>query len=127
MAITRSNVSAPSNQILFNDTVMGNSADGIKSSSAVVYWVTIDNTANVGAASYVKLYNVASGSVTVGTTAPDELVYCPAGVIVTRMFVTGATPGVTFGTALSACCVTTGGTAGTTSPSSSVIVTVAYV
>ncbi len=127
MAISQVNVSSPSSQFIFTDTAMGNTADGIKASSAKVYAVTIDNSANGGAASYVKLFNLASGSVIVGTTSPDEVIYVPAGAIVTRNFWTGAQPGVTFGTGLSACCVTTGGTAGNTSPASSVIVSVDYV
>ena len=106
---------------------MGNAADAIKASSAVVYSVTVDNSANAGAASYVKLYNLAAGSVTVGTTAPDVVIYVPQGVVVTVVFGTGAAPGLTFGTGLSACCVTTGGTGGTTSPSSSVICSINYV
>lgn len=127
MAVSQVNVSTPSNEIVFQDTSMNNAVDGVKASSAVVYSVVIDNSANSGAASYVKLYNLASGSVTVGTTAPDEIIYAPAGAIVTAIFKTSAAGGKTFGTALSACCVTTGGTAGNTSPSSSVVVTINYV
>jgi hypothetical protein len=126
MAITQINVSSPTNEIVFNDSAMGNTADGIKSSSAIVYSVTIDNSLNGGAASYVKLFNLASGSVVVGTTAPDEIIFVPGGAVVTHVLYTGATPGVTFATALSAFCVTTGGTAGSSAPSSSVSVTINY-
>lgn len=126
MSISQVNVSTPSNEIIFQDTAMGNAVDGIKSSSAVVYSVTIDNSAN-GSAVYVKLFNLASGSVTLGTTAPDEVILAPASSIVTAIFKTSAAGGKTFGTALSAACVTTGGTGGTSSPASSVVVTVNYV
>lgn len=126
MAISKLNVSSPSNEIVFNDSAMGNTADGIKSSSAVVYNVIVDNSAN-GSAVYVKLYNLASGSVVVGTTAPDEIIMVPASSVVTQVYWTAAAPGKTFGTALSAVCVTAGGTAGSTSPSSNVSVTVNYV
>jgi hypothetical protein len=127
MAITQVNVSTPSVEIVFTDTAMGNAVDAIKASSAKVYTVIVDNSANAGAASYVKLYNLASGSVTVGVTAPDEIIYVPQGAVVTRQFFTSAAQGVTFGTALSAVCVTTGGTAGSTPPVSSVVVSVIYV
>lgn len=127
MAISTVNVSSPAIEIIYTDTALGNVADGIKSSSAKLYSVTVDNSANGGAASYVKLYNLASGSVTVGTTVPDDVVYAPAGAIVNRTYWTSAAPGVTFGTALSMACVTTGGTAGTTSPASPVIASVNYV
>jgi len=127
MAMTQVAVQTPANIFLYTDSAMGNSADAIKASSAVVYYVLVDNTANGGAATYVKLFNLAAGSVMVGTTAPDEIIYVPGGVKVTHVLYTGATPGKTFGTALSAFAVTTGGTAGSTSPVSSVPVTVAYV
>lgn len=127
MAITQINVSSPSGEFIFTDTAMGNAVDAIKGSSARVYSIVIDNSANGGAASYVKLFNVAAGSVTLGTTAPDEIILVPAGAIITVNYITSATPGKVFGTALSAACVTTAGTAGTTSPVSSVVVSVTYV
>jgi hypothetical protein len=127
VGITQVNVTSPANEIIFQDTAMGTSVDGIKASSALVYSVTVDNSANGGAASYVKLYNLASGSVTLGTTVPDEVILAPAGQVVTAIFKTGAAGGKTFGTALSAACVTTGGTAGIVAPSSSVVVSVNYV
>jgi len=126
MAITQVVVASPSAETIFTDTAIGATVDAVKGSSAKVYWIIVDNSQNV-AASYVKLYNVASGSVTVGTTAPDEVILVPASVVITQVYSTGAGPGKTFGTALSAACVTTGGTAGTTAPSSSVVVTIAYV
>jgi hypothetical protein len=127
MAITQVTIATPANEIQFTDTAMGNLADAIKASSAKVYWISVDNSANGGAASYVKLFNLAAGSVVVGTTAPDEIIYVPGGAVITHQFNTGAAPGKTFASALSAFCVTTGGTAGSTSPVSSVIVTVNYV
>jgi hypothetical protein len=127
MPISQVNVSSPSNEIIFQDTSMGSAVDGIKSSSAKVYVVTIDNTLNGAAATYVKLYNLASGSVTVGTTAPDEIIFVPGGALVTVTYFTGAAQGKTFPLGLSAAAVTTGGTAGTVSPSSSVVVSVNYV
>jgi hypothetical protein len=126
MAITQVNVSTPAVEIIYTDTAIGNALDAIKASSAKLYYVIVDNSANV-AATYVKLFNVASGSVTLGTTAPDEVIYVPASSVITHMLFTGAAPGKTFGTALTAAAVTTGGTAGTTPPSSSVIFTASYV
>lgn len=126
MAISQVNVTSPSGEVLFTDTAMGNTADGVKSSSAVIFSISINNSAN-GSAVYVKLFNLASGSVVVGTTAPDEVIYVPGSAIVTQnYFTSGSTPGKTFGTALSAICVTTGGTAGSTAPSSNVSVTISY-
>jgi hypothetical protein len=105
---------------------MGASVDAVKASSALVYSININNSAN-SVPSYVRLFNLASGSVIVGTTAPDSVLYVPANAVVSFALFTGVLAGITFGTALSACCVTTGGTAGVTAPLSSVAVTITYV
>jgi hypothetical protein len=126
LAITQITVSSPTGQLQFTDTAIGSTVDGVKASSALVYSVFVDNTANGGAACYLKLYNVASGGVTVGTTVPDEVVYVPAGQQIEVFYFTKSAPGKTFGTALSAACVTAGGTAGVTAPVSSVIATINY-
>lgn len=126
MAITQINVSSPANEILFTDSAMGATVDAVKAGSATVFWVQIDNSANSGAATYVKLFNLAAGSVTVGTTVPDEVIYVPAGAKITHMLMTGANPGKSFNTALSAIAVTAGGTGGSTAPTSSVPVTICY-
>jgi hypothetical protein len=125
MAITQVTVASPAGMISFTDTAIGAAADAVKASSAKLYSIIIDNTANAGAASYVKLYN--TGTVSVGTTSPDEVIYVPQGVVVEHFFFTGAAAGKTFGTALSAACLTTSGTAGVTPPVSSVICTINYV
>jgi hypothetical protein len=127
MAISQVEIASPAGLFVFTDTAMGATADGIKSSSARVYSVSIDNSANLGAVAYVKLYNLASGSVTVGTTSPDEVIYVPAATIITQYYFTIAVAGKVFGTALSAACLTTGGTAGATPPTNPVVVSVSYV
>jgi hypothetical protein len=126
MAIDQVNIGTPSNLFQFSDTSMGASIDGIKNSSAVVYSVIVDNSLNLSVPSYVKLFNLASGSVVPGVTIPDEIVYVPAGKVVSHTYVTGAILGVTFPVALSAICVTVGGTTGVTPPINSVAVTVLY-
>jgi hypothetical protein len=105
---------------------MGTTVDAVKATSTTVYQVFIDNTANAGAPSYVKFFNLAQGSVVLGTTVPDEVIYVPAAARITQLLYTSAAPGKIFATALSAACVTTGGTAGTVAPTSSVVVTVNY-
>ena len=126
MAISTVNVASPANEVVYSSSSMQATVEGIKASSAKVYSVVIDNTLN-GSPTYIKLWNLASGSVVVGTTAPDEVIFAPASVITTHVMSTGAAPGKTFGTALSAAAATTGGTAGTSNPASAVVVTVTYV
>ena len=92
-------------------TDIENAAEAMASSSKVLRAVTIDNAAN-GAVTYVKFWN--SAGPTVGTTAPDMILMCPASVARTYIF----PEGITFGTACEVAALTTGGTAGTTSPTS---------
>lgn len=106
---------------LFEETALGSTVESVKSSSCVVKYIFIDNSANA-ALSYVKLFNVTSGSVTLGTTAPDAILMAP----VSSRVQFPIPDGWTFATALSVACVTTGGTAGSTPPSSNVIVRIAY-
>lgn len=127
MAVTITNIGTPSSQSIFQNTAANNVVNSIKPSSAVAYSIKIDNSANLGAPVYVKFYNMASGSVIVGTTDPDHIVYVPAGAVVTHDFFTGASSGITFGTALSMAAVTTGGTGGTTSPANPVVVAMTFV
>lgn len=126
MAITQVSVGTPSNLFQFTDSAMGSTVDAVKAAAATIYDIFIDNSLNGGAASYVKLFNLAAGSVTLGTTAPDEIIYVPAGAKITIPKFTAGIGGVTFPTALSAACVTTGGTAGVTAPASNVSVSFLY-
>ena len=126
MATTQLNAATPAAEVIYTNTVCNATKDAVKASSAVVYLVMIDNSAN-GAASYLKLYNTASGGVTVGSTVPDEVIMAPANAVVTRTLFTSATPGVTFNTAVTVACTTAGGTSGAVSPTSPVIVSIVYV
>lgn len=121
MAITSVGLSVPSGTTLFTDTDNENTKVAVKASSGTIYSIVIDNSAN-GAASFTKLWNVASGSVTVGTTAPDMILNTPASVKRTHIM----PEGVTFDTAITVATVTAAGTAGTTSPTSSAIVYIVY-
>lgn len=121
MAVSTQSLGFAAGTNIFTDTANANAAIVVKAASTVVHLVTIDNTAN-GAASYVKLYNNA-GAVTVGTTVPDEVILVPSSTSITV-----AIPGgKTFSTGLQVATVTAGGTGGTTSPTSAVIVRIVYV
>lgn len=126
MSQTQVSAGTPTGLTEFNDTAIGNTADAIKASSTRLYSVIIDNSLNSGAI-YVKLFNLAAGSVVVGTTAPDEIIYVPGSSVVTQNYFTAAAAGKIFASALSAICVTAGGTAGSTAPSSNVNFTAQYV
>jgi hypothetical protein len=127
MAISVIVVATPSGLTQYKDTALGSTLDGVKASSTLIEWIQIDNTANGGVPSYLKLFNATSGSVTLGTTAPDMVLYAESGKLDTFNFQSGASQGITFATALTMACVTTGGTAGVTGPTNPVIVTVAFI
>ena len=117
MALSVSTQASPvATRLVVQTSATATADNNITNATGSVYMVDIDNTANAGQAVYVKLYDNASP--TVGTTAPD--IVCLATQGIRRQYV--MPEGVAFGTAISMCCVTAGGTAGTTSPSSAVIV-----
>ena len=116
MALSVSTQVNPIATRLVEQTAAGASANtNVVGAPCTLYTVDVDNTANV-AAVYVKLYD--SAAPTVGTTNPDVVLLLPAGE--RRQYV--MPEGVAFATALSFACVTAGGTPGTVSPSSPVIV-----
>lgn len=122
MATTQVEVGTPSGLKVFKETDLGGTKVAVKASSGTIYGIVIDNTANAGEATYLKLWDAASGDVTVGTTAPDWVIKIPAAT--KRSLV--PPEGIAFGTALTAACVTTAGTAGTTNPTSDVVVSIIY-
>ena len=121
MAQSNTPLPALASTFLFTDTDLAETKAAVKASSATIYAIDVDNAANA-AATYLKLYNAASGSVTVGTTTPDVIILAPAN---TRISIP-IPQGLAFGTALTAACLTGAGTAGTTGPTSDVIVRIVY-
>lgn len=121
MAVTQLDLSPPSGAKIYQNTDLDGTISAVKASAATLYALIIDNSASA-AISYVKLWDVASGSVTVGTTAPDWIIAIAASVKKTITI----PEGMAFATALSAACVTTAGTAGTTNPTANVDVRIVY-
>lgn len=102
--------------IILDSTSNATSENDVRNGATTVYIVDVDNSANA-AVTYTKLYN--STGPTIGTTAPDVILMTPASV--RKVFILDMS-GVAFSTGLSFASVTAGGTAGTSNPSSSVIV-----
>ena len=123
MAVSNVDLTAPTGAKRYENTDLAEVISAVSAATGKLYSVRVDNTLN-GAASYLKMWNVASGSVTVGTTVPDWIFKVPASKMRTFVF-TGDTDD-DFDTALSAACVTTAGTAGTTGPTSNVNVQIVY-
>jgi hypothetical protein len=126
MPITILNVSSPVGETLFFDSTIGGAVDAVKQSSAVIFYVTCDNKDNITPV-FVKLFDLPSSQVVVGTTPPDLVFKILPGVINTYLLSTNAAYGFTFSNAVSACCTTQGGTQGTQSPANFVRITIAFV
>lgn len=121
MAVTQVTLGYASGTKLFTDTDCAGAVVAVAAAASTLYQIEVDNTANA-AVTYVKLWNTASGGVTLGTTAPDMILMLPASVSRTFVFPSG----VAFGTAVTVAAVTTAGTAGTTGPTSDVTVRIVY-
>ena len=94
----------------------------VAGSGVTVHAIDIDNTLNTSTHDvWLHMFNT-TGSVTVGTTAPDSSLPCRGGERITYSSVDGWA----FATGLKVCCKTAGGTAGTTAPTSDVKVRILY-
>lgn len=121
MAISNITLGFVSGAKLFQDTNNANAGVAVQASSTTIYEIEIDNTANAAQDNYVKFYNTA-GTITVGTTVPDMVIEVRQGV--SRSIVIPS--GLAFESGVVVATVTAGGTGGTTSPGSAVIVRVVY-
>lgn len=121
MAISVIELAPPSGAQMYKNTDLDGTKSAVKASSGTLYGIVVDNAAN-GAASYLKMWDLASGNVTVGTTNPDWTIKIPASVKKTI-----AIPeGLAFGTALTVACVTTAIVSGVTNPTENVAVDIVY-
>src|ERR1700694_2225013 len=83
-----SDPNSPISRVLFTDTQIGaTTVDSIKSGPGQLFSVTADNTANPIFPSYLSLYNLPSGSVSIGSTQSSEILYVPAGQIVSVSYI----------------------------------------
>ena len=121
MAVSVIDIATPAGLKKYRDTDLQATKTAIDTTSGTIHSIVIDNSANA-AVSYLKLWDAASGDVTVGTTAPDWVEKVAASTKRTIVMHEGAA----YATALTAACVTTAGTAGTTDPTSSVVVEIIY-
>lgn len=116
MAIQKQDMDLTSSLSLIRDTDADATGEMDMNVGAAILWlVSIDNSANAAQKVYFKLWDATAP--TVGTTAPDMVIPCPGGSTVTM-----AIPeGLSFATGISCACVTAGGTGGTTNPTNDVV------
>lgn len=103
----------------FFDSDGDNTAQAMKAAAGSLYKLHIINS-NASAA-YVQLFNVAAGSVTVGTTTPNYVAFVPANGSLTEDFVQG----MAFSTAITYACTTTA--TGSGDPTTGLTVSASYV
>lgn len=119
MTVHAKTVAQPFANTRSTDSSANSTAQQAETGSGTLFMVDIDNTAN-SAATFIKMYDATS--ITVGTTVPDWIFKAPGGV---RRVYTIPT-GLAFSTGLGYAAVTQGGTAGTTSPTSAVVLKLAF-
>ena len=126
MSRQQESVQTPAGLILFNDSNIGASIDLIKSTSIKLYYCTVVNP-NPNAV-YLKIWGTtAFGSIVLGSTPADIVLFAPGGsTLQVNFMLDSATPGTTFNQAAAAC-VTMGGAIGTFPAASPVDFTLAYV
>lgn len=103
------------------ETALTNVPKTVKATSPTVKAIEIVNTGNQDV--YLKGWFAVSGSVTIGTTAPDFSWLCPA-LKTRRILIPGA--GAIYPTALSVAVTTDKGTAGATAPATPPGVKIVY-
>jgi len=95
-----------------------NTAQVIKAGAGSLYALEVSNSNSADA--WIQLYDVAAGSVTVGTTVPDQSYFVPAQGAMDKSF---SVP-VAFGTAITYACTTTA--TGSGAPTTGLVVNAIY-
>jgi len=103
----------------FRNTALSNTATAVKASAGNLYYYHVYNSNAADA--FLQLYNVAQGSVTVGTTTPDLTLAIPAGGVLDGSF-DGAP--FSFSTAITIAATTT--ITGGSAPSTGLLVAMGY-
>jgi hypothetical protein len=116
MSISSISDSSPVGLVLYTDSALGNSLSRVKTSSAVLFYITANNVANPTTPVFLKLFDALAANVVLGTTAPFFVWKIPGGSVSNLVLTTGVSAGFTFLTALTAACVLTGGSEGSANP-----------
>jgi hypothetical protein len=118
--MANSNVPLLTGASLYISTSVAGTALVVSAASTVIYEMELDNTANA-AATYLRMHN--TGTVTPGTTTPDQMLMIPASTKIALVYPSG----VTFGTALTITAGTSATLATVTAPSSAFALKIVYV
>lgn len=103
----------------FSNTALSNTKTAVKASAGKVYGWMVHNPS--AATAYIQVWNVAIGSITVGTTAPTWTIQLPAGASANVM----SERGVTHSTEINVAATTT--PTGSTAPATALVVSLFYI
>lgn len=103
----------------FSNTALSNTKTAVKASAGKVYGWMVHNPS--AATAYIQVWNVAIGSITVGTTAPTWTIPLPAGASANVM----SERGVTHSTEINIAATTTA--TGSTAPATAAVVSLFYI
>lgn len=95
-----------------------NTAQAVKAGAGTLYNLEVSNPN--GADAWIQLFDVAAGSVTVGTTVPNQSFFVPAGGAMDKVFPVG----IAFATAITYACTTTA--TGSGNPATGLVVNAVY-
>lgn len=118
-AFVTQTVSSSGGWSTFSNGALTNTPVTVKASSGALGVLTIHNPA-AAATTYIQIWNLLIGAVTIGTTPPFDVIPVPAGQTITVNLL----PGQTFSTAISIAATTTFN--GSTAPTTAAVVSVKY-
>jgi hypothetical protein len=78
--VVQENIESPQPVFLFNNSAASAVPDVVKSSFGVLYFIVLDNSLNLDPC-YLQIWDLAVGSVTVGSTPADEIIQAPGGIL----------------------------------------------
>jgi hypothetical protein len=120
MSLTSTPFAGPfTTQLIAQSSANASPNNNVRGAATNLFLARVDNSANPSQVVYLHLYN--NPAPTVGTTAPDVTIMVAGGAILESLWLTG----ISFGTALSFACTTSGGLGGSSSPTNPVAVALA--
>jgi hypothetical protein len=133
-SVSSENIESPQPVFLFQDTAASSNPVAVSASGGLLYYIVCDNSLN-NIPVFIELYDAVVGAVSVPSSAANLVVFCPPGVftpvrqtgvsanglsittagydyapiagssVVTSSYLTSASVGIVFNTAITAVCV----------------------
>lgn len=121
--VSDGDMESPQPVFVFQDTGISSVPDIVKNIPGTLYSVQVDASSSLVPV-FIQIFDASAGSVSVGSTAADEIIEAQPFVITTVSYLTSASLGKSFVNAITVCGTTT--LTGATSPTGSVSVAILY-